>query len=194
MGHTTVSSLTTDFEANLGGGRLDTVFFSPIRAMGVGVVGAWDTVNLDRSFEYNGRDNLLVEVTWNGLGEGDEDAVLQYGFSPDGTYRRAWFWDWQATTAERADNHAYNTLIGFENIGIVEVGSGRISHRLQTAFVRNTLRLSGSEPAELLDATGRRLSTLSSGDNDVGHLAPGVYFVRGAVDGLRTARKIVIGD
>ncbi len=190
MTHTTVTSLTTDFEANLDGGQLDTVFFASIRTMGVGVVGAWDTVNFDRPFEYNGRDNLLVEVTWNGLGEGDEDAVLQYGFSPDGTYRRAWFWDWQADTAERADNHAYNTLIGFENIGIIEVGSGRIPRRLETTFARSTFRLQGSETARLLDTNGRTVADLAPGENDVRHLVPGVYFV--APRGRPVTAKVIV--
>ncbi|MFO7638188.1 MAG: hypothetical protein R6X14_02630 [bacterium] len=40
---------------------------------------------------------------------------------------------------------------------------------------------SGSCPAFLLDATGRKVMELQPGDNDVRHLAPGVYFVRTAL-------------
>jgi len=36
----------------------------------------------------------------------------------------------------------------------------------------------GSCPASLLDITGRKVLELQPGDNDVRHLAPGVYFVR----------------
>ena len=47
---------------------------------------------------------------------------------------------------------------------------------------------SGSQPvAELVDIAGRRTMELKPGENDVRHLAPGVYFVRTAEGGGRTA-------
>ena len=47
--------------------------------------------------------------------------------------------------------------------------------------------------AGLLDATGRRVAELRPGTNDVSRLAPGVYFVRSAAGGERSAvRKVVI--
>jgi hypothetical protein len=47
--------------------------------------------------------------------------------------------------------------------------------------------------ADLLDITGRKVKDLLAGENDIRHLAPGVYFVRTAGSGERTAaRKIVI--
>jgi len=51
--------------------------------------------------------------------------------------------------------------------------------------------------AELLDAAGRRVMELRPGANDVRHLSPGVYFVRGEgsrVQGSEGAsvRKVVI--
>ena len=49
----------------------------------------------------------------------------------------------------------------------------------------------------LLDATGRRIMELMPGANDVRHLAPGVYFVRGPKTGDGRPRteihKIVVG-
>ncbi|MFO7639686.1 MAG: T9SS type A sorting domain-containing protein [bacterium] len=36
-------------------------------------------------------------------------------------------------------------------------------------------------PMTLLDASGRKVMDLTPGDNDVRHLAPGVYFVRTAL-------------
>jgi hypothetical protein len=40
----------------------------------------------------------------------------------------------------------------------------------------------------LLDISGRRVTVLHSGSNDVSHLAPGVYFVRSA----RVVHKVVL--
>ncbi|HDQ98894.1 MAG TPA: exo-alpha-sialidase [candidate division WOR-3 bacterium] len=44
--------------------------------------------------------------------------------------------------------------------------------------VRAILRLPPGEPALLLDASGRKIMNLRPGENDIGHLPPGVYFVR----------------
>jgi hypothetical protein len=68
-------------------------------------------------------------------------------------------------------------------------------------IVRGVMRLAdgpGSSPSWLLDATGRRVTELQPGANDVSRLAPGVYFVweQVAVGGERSTvgvRKIVIG-
>ncbi|HDQ99942.1 MAG TPA: hypothetical protein ENN51_06635 [candidate division WOR-3 bacterium] len=76
--------------------------------------------------------------------------------------------------------------------------------------VRGVLNLSGAEhnpilpgesglcpkPTQLLNATGRRVMDLQPGENDVRHLAPGVYFIR--AEGPRgqgfkgSSRKVVI--
>jgi hypothetical protein len=54
----------------------------------------------------------------------------------------------------------------------------------------------GSHEAGLVDITGRRVTDLQPGENDIRHLAPGVYFVRGPTTedgGPGTAiRKVVI--
>jgi hypothetical protein len=192
MSHTTVASLTVDFESNLDGRQPDTVFFADSRTVGVGVVGEWDTVDLDRPFEYNGTDNLLVEVTWNGLGGGDEDAVVRYGFSSDGTYRRAWEWDWQAATAQRADNCEYNTLFGFTDAGIVEVAPRNPQGRMKTTVVRNVLVLDDDSPSILLDASGRRTIELVPGANDLSRLQSGIYFLRKGTGVAAIRQRIVL--
>jgi hypothetical protein len=47
--------------------------------------------------------------------------------------------------------------------------------------------------ARLLDVTGRRVMDLQPGDNDIRHVAPGVYFLRSAGSGERSAvRKVVV--
>ena len=55
------------------------------------------------------------------------------------------------------------------------------------------LRLPGNSPAELLDISGRRVLSLQPGENDIRSAAPGVYLVRSADGGRRTAvTKVVI--
>jgi len=68
-------------------------------------------------------------------------------------------------------------------------------HRLPVAprpasFVRAMLHLSGSRPAHLLDAAGRRLADLAPGENDVRSLPMGVYFSVPA--GRGPVRRLVI--
>lgn len=50
-------------------------------------------------------------------------------------------------------------------------------------IVRNILHLSSKEPAVLLDINGCKVTNLKSGDNDIRHLAPGVYFMRQGTKG-----------
>jgi hypothetical protein len=57
------------------------------------------------------------------------------------------------------------------------------SLRRTAGIVRGTLMLTGRQEAALLDAGGRTVTDLQPGQNDIGHLAPGVYFVRTAVCG-----------
>ncbi|MFO7675597.1 MAG: T9SS type A sorting domain-containing protein [bacterium] len=45
--------------------------------------------------------------------------------------------------------------------------------------------------AALLDASGRKVMELQPGDNDVRHLAPGVYFVRRQDTG-ESARLVLV--
>jgi hypothetical protein len=63
------------------------------------------------------------------------------------------------------------------------------SHRLRCRPTAN----SSLPTAELLDLCGRRVMDLKPGGNDIRHIAPGVYFVRTADSGTRSAvRKIVV--
>jgi hypothetical protein len=65
------------------------------------------------------------------------------------------------------------------------------THIRTTLYVPPSLFPSISCP--LLDISGRRLMTLHPGANHVSHLAPGIYFVRTAVGGERSADcKVVI--
>lgn len=75
------------------------------------------------------------------------------------------------------------------------------SRKLGATVVRGVLSLGpGSRQhtayrAELLDAAGRRVMDIFPGANDVNSLAPGVYFVREAASGRRSAvgvRKVIV--
>ena len=61
--------------------------------------------------------------------------------------------------------------------------------------LRWTLSLRGDQSAALLDITGRRVMDLEPGLNDIRHVAPGVYFLRSADIGERSAasvRKVIV--
>ena len=77
--------------------------------------------------------------------------------------------------------------------GIAEHTPEPLSGRPSETISRGMLRLPGSENAGLLDITGRQVMELQTGENDIRHLAPGIYFVRTADSGKRPAvRKVVI--
>jgi hypothetical protein len=65
--------------------------------------------------------------------------------------------------------------------------------RMNQTIVRDMLEVPRSAEACLLDISGRKVSELQPGVNDIQHVAPGVYFVRAAEGGQRyTSRKVVI--
>ncbi|OYD15941.1 hypothetical protein CH330_04240 [candidate division WOR-3 bacterium JGI_Cruoil_03_51_56] len=68
---------------------------------------------------------------------------------------------------------------------------GAIGSRLTAqTMTRGMLRLADGVPAVLLDITGRKVANLMPGENDIRHLAPGVYFIRQKED--RIINKVVI--
>ncbi|MFO7676513.1 MAG: hypothetical protein R6X12_09385 [bacterium] len=72
-------------------------------------------------------------------------------------------------------------------------GSPSARRRPGATVIRAMLEIAGREPAVLLDITGRRVMELAPGENDVRHLAPGVYFLLPA--GARDAsgvRKVIV--
>jgi hypothetical protein len=61
------------------------------------------------------------------------------------------------------------------------------------SIVHSALYMTGTESAVLLDICGRRVMSLQPGENDIRHLAPGIYCLRSADSGMRSAvRKVVI--
>jgi hypothetical protein len=87
-------------------------------------------------------------------------------------------------------------LVKTDSLGLVYGGGvsdwcrGRMSRpRVQTTFIARGMLTyqaptSSLRPAaEMVDITGRKVMDLRTGENDIRHLAPGVYLVRLADDG-----------
>ena len=86
-------------------------------------------------------------------------------------------------------------------VGIVR--GPRVDARRQSlpaTIVRGVLRYqptpgSSQQTACLLDVAGRKVADLQLGDNDVRHVAPGVYFLRWEDGGSRTdVRKVIVTE
>jgi hypothetical protein len=79
-----------------------------------------------------------------------------------------------------------------------DIGAGH--NPILPGVLRSAQFLSGLclKPAQLLDATGRKVMDLQPGENDVRHLAPGVYFIRSEPSAVNRqpraalVRKVVI--
>jgi len=61
-----------------------------------------------------------------------------------------------------------------------------------STFFRGRAFLLGSDPARLVNAAGRVVATLQPGDNNVSHLAPGVYFAIPARTGRKASKLVVL--
>ena len=49
---------------------------------------------------------------------------------------------------------------------------------LLPTIIKNVIRLPGSKQTELFDISGKKVCQLLPGNNDIHHLAPGIYFIR----------------
>ncbi len=81
-------------------------------------------------------------------------------------------------------------------IGLEELKSTQSMSGVAPTLVSRAVPFRSTTPAELYDASGRRIAALRSGLNDISALAPGVYFVRGAT-GVRetpSVRKVVLTE
>jgi N-acetylneuraminic acid mutarotase len=79
--------------------------------------------------------------------------------------------------------------------GVTEEQPTAHSRQPTATVAQGALTLLGRQQAELLDIAGRKVMDLQPGENDIRHIAPGVYFVRSAESGERSAvfvRKVVI--
>jgi hypothetical protein len=82
-----------------------------------------------------------------------------------------------------------------ENVtGVDEQEENRVGRDARSpGLARSTVRLEDGQSGALLDIAGRRVMGLVPGENDIRHLAPGIYFLRSAESGARSAvRKVVL--
>ncbi|HDR00521.1 MAG TPA: hypothetical protein ENN51_09610 [candidate division WOR-3 bacterium] len=88
-----------------------------------------------------------------------------------------WVWGGRQnsdTNALRVSEYYAIDVVGVEE----ERGPALRPTRVAPNPGKRVLRLSGAEPAALLDIAGREVITLRPGANDIRALAPGVYFLR----------------
>ncbi len=93
-----------------------------------------------------------------------------------------------------ANHSAYLVVKDTTLVGVEEMSNVEVRMRDLPTVVRGVLRIEDSRQhsafrAELLDCAGRKVLELHPGENDVGHLSPGVYFCR--EQGPRV-RKVVV--
>ena len=115
-----------------------------------------------------------------------------------GQYSRCFGWNpVQNRTYVANYNSSSISVIRDSGGGVEEVPKSELRTADAATVIHGVLLLPkgvGSSTSYLLDATGRKVSTLRPGANDVGRLSPGVYFVREARAGRaqgRVIRKIV---
>jgi len=63
--HTPRTALGEDFQANYGGNTPTVVYYHPSQPAAT-TPYSWFTFDFQQPFEYNGADNLIVEVQWKG--------------------------------------------------------------------------------------------------------------------------------
>ncbi|HUU56729.1 MAG TPA: hypothetical protein VMW93_05250 [bacterium] len=117
--HTPLSALTTDFVANYGGNTPKMVAsFSTYKLPDVGGVYP---IPMAETFDYNNRDNLVLEVTWE---TGARQKVLVLAGSLTAHLCAAY--DHQATTGE-VHNEGHNARIHFDAYpGVAAASFGRV--------------------------------------------------------------------
>ncbi len=116
MCHTSVTSLSSTFDDNYGGRTPVWVFHQDSGFVRGGEPDVWDTVALSTPFDYNGTDNLLVEVVWQGTASGL--SAYSWFSNAFAGIRRASAWnitDTLVVQANTRDRWFYNTRIGFRS-------------------------------------------------------------------------------
>jgi hypothetical protein len=121
--HTTVSNVTTNYNNNYGGNTPTWVYHSASHVAGTGTADAWDTIDFQTNFTYDGTSNLLVEVTWAGSPSGTYPGSRNSSISPT---RRVYGWnDTLLTNGSGADAYCYSMRIGFQSnpndVGVTKI-------------------------------------------------------------------------
>jgi len=109
-------------------------------------------------------------------------------------------WGWWPSSLPLArweDPGQYGPIV-WTSMAVQEPGQARAPQPTAASFVRGTLWLEPTTRAQeaasgwLLDLAGRRVMQLYGGWNDIGALAPGVYYIRLETSGVHISRKVIL--
>ncbi|UCG43190.1 MAG: hypothetical protein JSU73_00825, partial [candidate division WOR-3 bacterium] len=89
------------------------------------------------------------------------------------------------------DNYLSKVTVLRDPPGAIEEATKARNIGTEATVVRGTYFLPGAVPADLVDAAGRVVAKLQKGNNNLGTLAPGVYFVRRAETSADLGRLVV---
>ncbi|HOD16917.1 MAG: hypothetical protein KBC90_17870 [Spirochaetes bacterium] len=175
MGHTNLTGLSTTWANNVqtGQGSLVTVLDDKTVTIPVGPENSWFDITLDTPFNYNGVDNLVVEIARSTYCT----AAIDVTYFQAANARRAWSRgnmpdvagtpDYNTTTATAADQYqpwmqfvfagGDNAIINSGNNNGVPFYSG-INKRIQLLYDKDRINASGS-----ISGVGFILGVLSSG-------------------------------
>lgn len=192
--HTGLEELSTEFDLNYEGNTPVEVLSADTLTVGYGVPTHW--YRFPAGFEYDGTSNLIVEFRWRGSA-GTNVAFWRNDLG--NKVRRIFAYEDDARFGSSDTVMGNYIRFGFLETGVEEP---RLPDQARYAgiptVVRGSFNLQSAtgnpQPAMvLMDATGRRVMDLAPGENDVRHLAPGVYFVRPAAgpDAPDTRRIII---
>jgi hypothetical protein len=149
----------------------------------------------DTEFPYDGDDIVVIQVDtagnevweyvydWNGNPDAGE-AIVE---GPGGEIYVA------GTSADTRYNSDIVVICLEPPAGVAEEGGAAWRLRQPVpSVVRGQIVLTGTSQAALLDISGRKVLNLRPGQNNLGRIAPGVYFVRSANGGGRAVSRVVV--
>lgn len=79
--NTPVEKLTDNYSVNYGGNPRAEVYYAPYELI-TATADCWVGFDLDQAFQYDGENNLLVEVQWTA--DGENGTVYSWGWITDG--------------------------------------------------------------------------------------------------------------
>ncbi|NIT37094.1 MAG: hypothetical protein GTN49_11455 [candidate division Zixibacteria bacterium] len=123
--HTNVKALTSTFATNYGGNTPVNVFKGTYTLSGY-PVNTWVTIVEPKNFNYNNKDNLLMEVSWQGGSGRTNSMKVRNSGSPPFPGR---IWNTSSKTATtgsvQASYHHYGRItIGY--VGVAATSLGRV--------------------------------------------------------------------
>ena len=167
---------------------------APCSDSGFIVAAGWSSQSSARLLKTDANGDTTWTRAYGGSGQEEGLAVIQAG--DDG------FMMTGLTTSYGAGGQdVYVVKTGPDGVAVSE-GRAQATRcfAADATVVRGALFLAQAssrkpQAASLLDAVGRRVLNLEPGTNDVSHLSPGVYFVRSADGGERSAvavRRVIL--